>query len=129
MPRTFLWRTVLIGVLCVALARPARAESQQTAAYQIIGGIVAASAAIAVVITAVILHHKNKKRAITGCVASGANGMTVTDEKDKRTYALSDAVGLKPGDRMTLEGKLRKTDKALVFETYRITKDLGVCPP
>ncbi len=129
MPRTFSWRAVLICVLCVALARPARAETLQTAVDVVIGGIVAASVAIGVVVTVVILRHRNKKKLITGCVSSGANGMTVTDEKDKRTYALSDAVGLKPGDRMTLEGKLTKTDKTLVFETYRITKDLGVCQP
>ena len=43
-----------------------------------------------------------KKRTITGCVTSGQNGMTVTDEKDKQVYALSgDTTGIKPGDRVT----------------------------
>ena len=56
---------------------------------------------------AVVLVHKNHKTAaITGCVASTANGMSLTDEKYKRVYTLSgDPVGREGGERMTLEGK------------------------
>jgi hypothetical protein len=56
--------------------------------------------------------------------------MTVTDEKDKRIYTLAgDPVGVKPGDRMTFEGKRKKDDKSLVFEAKSVTKDFGSCQP
>ena len=128
MPRN-LWKVVLIAVLSVALVRPARAETLDTAGKQIYAGIAVVGAAIAVGIILIVLHEKHKTRAITGCVTSGASGMSVTDDKDKRVYALSgDPVGIKPGDRMTLQGKARG-GKTPVFEAQSITKDLGGCQP
>jgi predicted TIM-barrel fold metal-dependent hydrolase len=62
--------------------------------------------AIAVVATVASVHHRRKKIVITGCVISGENGMTVTDEEDRKIYALSgNMTDIKPGDRMKLEGK------------------------
>jgi hypothetical protein len=126
-------RGVLIVVLSVANATPARADSLQTAGDEIVIGIVAVTAAIAVLATVLILHYKSKKAAITGCVISGDDGMTVTDEKDRRTYALSgNTTGIKPGDRMRLQGKAVKPkspEKTLVWEAKEVTKDFGVCPP
>jgi hypothetical protein len=117
---------VLISALSVALVRPARAETVDTAGKQIIAAIVVVSAAVAVGIILIVLHEKHKTGTITGCVASGTSGMNVTDEKDKRIYPLSgDPVGIKPGDRMTLEGRRR----GKVFETRSVIEDLGVCPP
>ncbi len=58
--------------------------------------------------------------------------MSVTDDKDKRLYALSgNTAGIKPGDRMTLQGKKikPKDGKVLVWETKKISKDFGVCQP
>jgi hypothetical protein len=125
-----LWRAVLIVVLSVALAVPTRAESLQTAGEQVVTGIVVVSVAIGVLVTVLIIHYKHKTSVITGCVTSGANGMTLTDEKDKRTYTLSgDPVGLKPGDRMTLEGKRKRSGQTPVFEARSITKDFGACKP
>ncbi len=71
-------------MVSVAVIAPARGETLGTAETQIITGIVVVSAAIGVVVTVLILHHKHKEAAITGCVVSGANGMSVTDEKDKQ---------------------------------------------
>jgi hypothetical protein len=130
MPRNFLWRAALVAVVSVALVMPARAESIGTAATQIITGIVVVSVAIGVLVTVLIIHYKHKKSTITGCVTTGANGITVADEKDKRTYAVSgDPVGIKPGDRMTLEGKRKESDKTPVFEARSVTKDFGACHP
>jgi hypothetical protein len=123
-----LWRAVLIIVLSAALAVPARAETLETAGRQIEVGIVVVSVAVGVLVTLLILHYKHKKSVITGCVTSGANGMTLTDEKDKRIYTLSgDPVGLKPGDRMTLEGKRKQSGPKPVFEARSVTKDFGAC--
>jgi len=126
-----LWRAVLVVVLAVALAAPARAESLQTAGEQVVAGIVVVSIAIGVLVTFLIVHYTHKKSAITGCVTAGANGTnTVTDEKDKRTYTISgDPVGIKPGDRMTLEGKRKQSGKMLVLEAHSLTKDFGACQP
>jgi hypothetical protein len=125
-----LWRVSLIVVLSVALAAPARAESWGAVEAQFITGIVVVSAGIAVLVTVVIVHHKHKRSAITGCVTTGANGMSLTDEKDKRIYALTgDPPGMKPGDRMTLEGKRKQSGSALVFQAQAVTKDFGVCQP
>ena len=59
--------------------------------------------------------------------------MTITDEKDKQVYALSgNTAGIKPGDRMKLQGKKVKSkgaDKTLVWEAKAVPKDFGVCEP
>ena len=81
----------------------------------------------------VVIHESSKKRSITGCVTPEENGMNVTDEKDKRSYALSgDTADIKPGDRMTLQGKKIKpkdAGKPLLWETKTISRDFGVCQP
>ena len=124
------WRTSLVVVLSVALAAPARAESIGTAGAHVTIGILVVSVAVGVLVSFLIVHHAHKKSAITGCVTSGANGMSIADKKDKRTYALSgDPPGIKPGDRMTLEGKRKQSGNALVFQAQAVTKDFGVCQP
>ncbi len=135
------WRAFVILGFCFALCVPAGVQAQSIGAgdgpiggvttAEVVGAIVAA-AAIVVVIVVVSVHY-SKKRTITGCVSSGANGMTVTDEKDKQIYALtSNTEGIKPGDRMKLHGKRVKSkgpDKTLVWETKNVAKDYGLCQP
>ena len=126
------WRGVLILALCVALAAPARANtSLKTAATEIVIGVVAAAAAATILI--VVLIHQSKKAAVTGCVNSGENGMTITDEKDRHVYALSgNTTDIKPGERIKLQGKKGKskgTDKTLVWEAEAVTRHFGVCKP
>lgn len=132
MTRKSLWRGVLIVILSSALAAPARANtSLKTAATEIVIGIVAVAAAATVLV--VVLIHKSKRTAITGCINSGANGMTITDEKDRQIYALSgNTMGIKPGTRLKLHGKRVKSkaaDKRLVWETTAVTKEFGLCHP
>jgi hypothetical protein len=127
----YLWRWVLIVALSVVLITPARADKLQTEGEEIVIGIVAVAAAL--VVGTVLIIHYSKKRTITGCVSSGETGMTVTDEKDQQIYALSgDTVGVKPGDRVKLQGKKVKpkgSDKTLVWETTQVNRDFGHCPP
>ncbi len=132
MTQKFLWQGVLIAALSVALATPARANQLQTDADEIVAGIVVVAAGIAVVVTVLILHyhHKSKSGTITGCVDSGANGMSVTNEKDKRNYALSgNTVSIKQGDRVTLEGKPNGPSNGRVFEVQMVARDFGACQP
>jgi F420-0:gamma-glutamyl ligase len=129
-----LWRGVLGVALCVALAIPAQAQqnSLNNIGRNIVIGIVAVAAAL-VVITVVVVHESRKKRTVTGCVTSGENGISVTDEKDKRIYALSGSMAaIKPGDRVTLQGKTVKPKGAsapLAWEVSQETKDFGACQP
>ena len=126
-----LWRWVLIVALTAVLTTPARADKLQTEGEEIVIGIVAVS--VALVVGTVLIIHYSKKRTITGCVSSGETGMTVADEKDKQIYALSgNIVGIKPGDRMRLQGKKvtpKIPDQTLVWETREVNRDFGLCQP
>jgi len=125
-----LCRVALVAILILAIASHARAESLQAAGDQIVIGIVVVTAAVAVTVTLLILHQKHKKSSITGCVSSGAGGMVVTDEKDKRIYSLAgDPPGAKPGDRMTLEGRRNQRGTTPVFEARSVIRDFGACQP
>jgi hypothetical protein len=127
-------RGVLIVAVCVVLAIPVQAQpySFNNLGRNVVIGIVAVSVAV-VVIAVVVVHESRKKRTVTGCVASGANGMSVTDEKDKRIYALSgNTADIKVGDRVTLQGKNAKSKDAkapLAWDVNKETKDFGACQP
>jgi hypothetical protein len=122
---------VLIIALGAALSTPARADSLKSTGNDIVIGVVSALAGV--VVAVILAVHYSKKRAITGCVVSRENGMTVTDEKDRLVYTLSgNTSGIKPGDRMKLRDKRAKAkgaDKTLVWEATEVAKDFGVCQP
>lgn len=123
-----LWKALLIAILSVSLVEPVRAESLDTAGKQIYAGIAVVSAVVVAGVVFVVLHEKRKTNSITGCVMSRAGGWSVTDDKEKKVYALSgDPAGIKKGERMTLEG--RRRGKTLTFEARSVTKDLGACLP
>ncbi len=131
MTRKCFWRGVFIVVLSVILATPVRASG-----YPSGGGIVAGAVAVVaavVVITVVVVRKSFSKKTIAGCVSSGESGMSLTDEKDKRIYALSgNTADIKPGDRVTLQGKKVKPKGAntpSALEVSKQTKDFGVCQP
>ena len=129
----YLWCGVLIVALSVALSTSAEAQtgSGKIVSNGTIVGVILGVVAAVVVVAYLVIHESSKKRTITGCVTSGENGMRVTDEKDKRSYALSgNTADIKPGDRMTLQGKKIKpknAGKPVVWETKMISKDFGVC--
>lgn len=124
---------VLISALAFTLCIPLEAQSSGKIVSNgtIAGAIVGIAAGVAVI--AIVAIHYSKKRSITGCVNSGANGMTLADEKDKQSYVLSgDTANIKAGDRVKLQGKKAKSkssDQMLVWETKKTTKDFGVCQP
>lgn len=122
----------LILAFAVALAPSPRADVIKTDAHEIEAGIVAVAAAVTIVVVVVAVHY-SKKRAITGCVVSAANGLSITDEKDREIYALSgNTADIKSGDRIRLRGrklKLKGSDKTPVWEAHDVTQDFGVCRP
>jgi len=131
----YLWCGVLIVALGVTLSTSAEAQTGggKIVSNGTIAGVIVGVVAAVVIVAYVVIHESSKKRSITGCVTPAENGMSVTDEKDKRSYALSgDTADIKPGDRMTLQGKKIKpknAGKPLVWETKTISKDFGVCQP
>ena len=129
----YLWCGVLIVALGVTLSTSAEAQTGggKIVSNGTIAGVIVGVLAAVVIVAYVVIHESSKKRSITGCVIPGASGMSVTDEKDKRSYALSGNTGdIKPGDRVTLQGKKIKpkdAGKPVVWETKTISKDFGSC--
>jgi hypothetical protein len=127
----------VLMVIALALTLSATADAQIGAVSRqigpntgpIIAGIVAAIAVV-VVVAVLVIHKGSEKRTVTGCVKSGADGMTVIDDGDKRLYVLSgDTTGVNPGERLRLQGRKTKNGKTLVWETRKVSSDLGVCQP
>ena len=131
MTEKVLWRTALIVVLSVILATPVKA-SEFPSATGIIAGAVAVGAGLVIIIV-VVVHESSKTRKITGCVSSGENGISLMDERDKRTYILAGNItGVKSGDRVTLQGKKLKpkgANKPLAWNVNKETNNFGACQP
>ncbi len=126
------------AILAVALfANPVPSEAQTSSSGRLdftgykVAIILGAVAVVTIVVVAV--HMSAGKRTISGCVRSDANGLELTDDKDKQIYLVAGDTGaLKPGERMTLRVKKRKTRGgagAANWETLKVKKDLGVCQP
>ena len=121
--------------LCLLLALPAFPQSGSYGSIgpskgEIIGGIAGGAAAVAGV-AYLIYHEKHKHPTITGCVTSGADGLSLTNEKDRKVYVLSgDVVALKAGEQVALKGKKTKDSSGkLKFQVEKLTKDFGACHP
>lgn len=129
-------RVCLVLVLCLALALPA--FPQYVGNLGSIGpskgevaGAIAGAAAVIVVAVVVVYHETHKHPSVTGCVAAGADGMSLTSAKDKKIYALSgDLSALKDGEQFTVKGKKSKDSSGkFSFHVEKITKSLGACQP
>jgi hypothetical protein len=130
-----LHRTSIGLALCLLLALPA---SPQTGGGSIgpskgeIIGIIAGVAAGLVVVGVLVYHGTHKHpSSITGCVAPGADGLTLRNEKDKKMYALSGySAALNAGERVTIQGKkIRDASGKPSFQVATLAKDFAVCTP
>lgn len=132
MSQKTLWRGVLVGLLCMALATPDRAQkpligykgSDNTAA---VSGAAVGGAGVVAIITLVLTHKKR----ITGCVNALYEGMSITDEHDKQTYELlGSTTEFKAGQRVCIEVKKIKSknqSSAPVWQVGKLIKDYGSC--
>jgi hypothetical protein len=60
--------------------------------------------------------------------ASGADALTLQNEKDKKGYTLSgDSAALRAGQRVTLKGKKSKDTSGRSFQVEKLIKDHGAC--
>ena len=125
----WLLRTFTIAVLCLILAVPCRSGSLPSKG-EIIGLSVAAGVALGVG-AYLIYRFTHKHASIQGCVTSDQNGLSLRNEKDKKTYFLAgDSATLKSGQRVALSGKKPKDPSGkLIFQVQKLTKDLGTCQP
>jgi hypothetical protein len=126
-----LLRLALGCILSLALATAAQADSLQKAADTLVVLAVVGVAAITVVAVVVVQHAANN-RTVTGCVNPGQNGLTLTDEKNKRSYVLiGDTTGVKADERMKLQLKKVKTKNSpnATWALSRVATDFGVCQP
>ncbi len=92
---------------------------------EIVGAIVGAGAAIALIVYFAV----PKQKTIEGCVESSDGGLRLTSGKDNHTYALdASSVNLRPGQRVTLKGKLgKKHSGTRDFGVNKLVKDEGTC--
>lgn len=132
--RTLL-RNCTVVALCLGVAVPA---FPQSGGYGNIGpsksevvGIIAGSAAVVGVAGYLIYRGTHKHASIQGCVATGESGLSLKNEKDKKTYALDgDWVGLKLGQQVALSGKkVKDSTGKLTFQVQKVTKAYGECKP
>jgi len=72
------------------------------------------------------LHHRGT---VSGCVQPDEDGLRPVDEKNKKSYVLAtNALLLKPGQRVELKGQKCKADSgAQTCEAKKLVKDLGSC--
>jgi hypothetical protein len=118
-----------VGAVTLALSASTEADQLQKQADT---GLALAIVGVAAVVTVVVVavHHSAANHTVTGCVNAAPNGITVSDDKNKRIYVLSgDTVGIKPGDRMMLRLKRIKSkgSNAPTWETKNVIKDFGLC--
>ena len=128
-----LLRTIAALGLCLALAIPAFPQN-----YGNIGpskgeviGIIAGAAAALGVTGYLIYRGAHKHAAIQGCVVSDENGLSLRNDKDKKTYFLAgDSAGLRPGQHVALNGKKTKDSSGkFIFQVQKLRTDLGECQP
>ncbi len=92
----------------------------------VVAGIAALGAAIGIGVYFAVKHNHR----VTGCARSGPDGMTLTSESDKQTYALvGEVAGIKSGDRVRVSGKKSKDQSSGTrhFLVEKVSKDLGAC--
>lgn len=132
--RTLL-RTTTVVALCLALTVPAFPQSGGFGSIgpskgEVIGLSVAAGAALGVG-GYLIYRATHKHASIEGCVISDQNGLSLQNEKDKKTYPLAgDSATLKAGQKVALNGKkVKDSTGKLTFQVQKVTKDYGACNP
>jgi hypothetical protein len=128
-----LLRSLTVAALCFGLAVPA---SPQTGSNSKIGpsngeivAIIVGAAAVVGVGGYLIYRGAHKHVSIQGCVASEQNGLSLVNEKDKKTYALTgDSFTLRAGKRVSLTGsKTKDAAGKLTFSVLKVSREYGEC--
>jgi hypothetical protein len=128
--------TMLAAVLSIASV-PAEAQSGANWDFDlgpsngqiaaVVAGIAVTGAAIGIGVYFLARHD----RTLTGCTASGLNGLILHDEHDPRTYTLLGVTAdVNPGERVRVSGRKKTKDAGgnRTFLVEKLSKDLGPCP-
>jgi hypothetical protein len=125
----FIAKAAVCALLVSAATKPAVANSIPTQSDVVwIGiavGVIGAGIGIGIYYA---IHHNHS---LTGCAASGANGLEFVNKGDQQRYSLVGAVNaIKPGERIRISGKkVKKTaGPTPQFLVERLSKDFGPCP-
>lgn len=137
--RNFLTRLTGSGVLCAALSVSVFAQYGGTTGTSSTGGYtppkggyssatgigIGAGAAAGAALAYLIFHRSS----VVGCVEFSGDRMKLTNEKDRKTYALVGGdVDVRPGERVELKGKRAKGDAGSpTFNVAKLAKDFGPC--
>src|SRR5579872_1142912 len=91
-------------------------------------GIGVGAAAAGAVVLYVALHHHHQT-SVTGCVQSNDSGLSLADEKNKKTFSLVSAgADLKAGERVEVAGKKSAGPGGVEsFQATKLVKNLGAC--
>ena len=149
MRSSYSFRLVQIIVLCAAVSATAFAQyggstgtGTGTGTASSSGGYGSSSGkaigigvgvAAAVTGIALYVHHRHNaaptQASLVGCTQSAQNGMSVTNEKDNKTYSLAaEGTGLKAGERVALRGRMARDGSGdQIFRVQNVVKDYGTC--
>jgi hypothetical protein len=126
----FVLRTVVAVALCLLLAIPSFPQGYGNIGPSK-GQAIAIIAGAAAVVTGggILIYYGTRKASIAGCVTSDQNGLSLTNEKDKKRYVLSGgSVALQPGQQVVLKGKKKKDSGGkLTFQVQKLAKNYGEC--
>lgn len=115
---------LLLCLLVLSNAKPARADGLKNIATEVIISIVAVTAVLTVGIVLLVRHHP----ALKGCAATGPEGMEVTEASGQTFKLTGDVETIKPGDRVRLTGKKQKPSAGSSRFIVEGVKDYGACP-
>ncbi len=119
-------KTVICALLATAATRPAAANSIPTSTDVVWIGV--AVAAIGAGIGVGIFYAIHHGESLTGCTASGANGLALQNKDDQQTYSLVGEVAtIRPGERVRVTGKRVKKSAPPQFLVEHVKNDFGAC--
>jgi hypothetical protein len=82
---------------------------------------------------ALYVHHRHQatpeQASLVGCTQSATHGLSVINEKDRKTYSLlADGAELKSDERVELRGqKIKDSSGNPTFRVQNIVQDYGAC--
>ena len=125
-------RSSLALGFCLILTPPASPQSGSIGPTkgQVIAAVAGAGAALGAA-GYVIYHETHKHPIVMGCLATNADGLSLTDEKNRKVYVLTgNLAALQAGEKVAIKGKKSKDPSGKqFFQVEKLTKDLGPCQP
>jgi hypothetical protein len=130
--RSFLPRLAVCALLVSVIAMPTQARAQAPAptAGQA-AAIFATMGAIGGAMGYGIYYGVHRSHMLTGCAVSGAHGLELRNQGERRSYALAGNVAdIQPGKRVRVSGKKGKPlgkDAPRTYVVQKLQKDYGSC--